>query len=449
MLYALLCLAAPLLGSCSPSAEAPPLPKMRNLVLITLDTTRADFLTCLGGDPRITPNLDALAARSCLFTSAMSETNVTNPSHLTILSGLPAIRHGILNNESKMPEDLDTLAAAFQRAGFKTAGFAAIPHVGPKLGWKGFDTLPAPPPQGRASQITARAASWLEQNRDGPFFMWVHYFDPHMLYTPPPDIRSKFYPGDPTAGDGPPIQSHRYFRKHKGVGSWLGDARDPDYPRALYAGEIHFMDREIGKLMAAIERAGLSDDTMIVAVADHGESMEEHEIFYNHLGLYEQQLRIPLIIHVPGLAPRRIGVPVSTLDIAPTVAEALNIELGHPVPGLSLVTLLAGGSDVKAERRKTFVHQHVNNSAVAVRDGDWKLIWPIKSTYHEVSDAPQLFNLRDDPGELTNLAPTQEARVDRMRKTIEPWIRLKQMKKTQTMDEEVLQKLRQLGYDGM
>ena len=148
-----------------------PLAEGMNVLLVTLDTTRADHVSPFGGDPENTPHLQALADRSCVFTRAFSETNVTSPSHLTIMSGLRMIEHGVMTNLARVPEDVDTLAEAMKRAGYRTAAFPAAEHVGARMGWRGFDTLEALDRVATATEISDRALEWLEEPAAAPFFV--------------------------------------------------------------------------------------------------------------------------------------------------------------------------------------------------------------------------------------------------------------------------------------
>ena len=341
-----------LLVACSP---APPPGKGRNLLLITLDTTRADNISHLGGDPRNTPNLDALAARSAVFTNARVEINNTNPSHITIFSGVRPFQHGVLSNHLHVPDDLDTLPLAFKRAGYATAGFAAVRHLALQIGWKGFDELPPVPHTLTATEVTDRAIGWIAARDEQPFFLWVHYWDPHWKYEPPAEIAALY-----------------------GAKSDGSVAKSSDWEIRMYAAEIHYTDREVGRLLSSLELHGLQDDTLLVVTGDHGESLVEHGIYYDHLGLYEPQLRVPLLFHVPGLPPVRSNATVTSLDIVPTLVDLMGIELRNTsMNGFSLLPVLRGGTSEALGADRVTVHQHAHNLAVAVRQGRWKLILAI------------------------------------------------------------------------
>ena len=443
-----------LLAASASCGRGGPGPGSLNVLLITLDTTRSDYVSPFGAEPRITPRLQELASRSCVFTNAVAETNITNPSHLSIMSGLRAIEHGVLSNRVPMPESVDTLAEAMRRQGYRTAGFPAVRHIGPEVGWRGFDLLASVEETVPAAENTDRAAAWLRDHGGDPFFLWVHYFDPHSLYQPPAEIAARFYKGEPEAGDGPPIGRREFFDRLKAGGAalrqWLGETRDPEFPRAMYAAEIHYADREIGRLLDGLEARGLADDTLVVVVADHGESLGEHGIFYSHLGIYEQQLRIPLIVRVPGLKPSRTEALVSVLDLAPTISELTGVRLRHRCSGLSLVPLLEGEAGAAFAARTAFVHQNAHNYSVAVREGPWKLIWPVAREHALLSSRPELYHLEDDPGERVDLAAKEPGRVAALRRHLEPWIELGEVEPGTGLhlDDEALEQLRALGYLG-
>ncbi len=428
-----------------------PLAEGMNVLLVTLDTTRVDFVSPFGGEPRNTPHLQNLAERSGLFTQALSETNVTSPSHLTIMSGLRMIEHGVIRNGEVVPDHIDTLAEAMKRAGYRTAGVPAARHVSSGMGWRGFDTLEQVDGVLTATEVSDRALKWLREPTDTPFFAWVHYFDAHSIYQPPPEVADRFYQGDREAGDLPRIADNEHILRKKQAARlvrWLGDTRDPEYPRAMYAAEIHYVDRELGRLLTGLERLGLTERTVVVVVADHGESLGEHGIFYGHQGIYEQQLRIPLIVHVPGLAASRSDALVTTLDLVPSISQLTGVQLRHEVSGLSVVPLLLGEESPAFAARQSFVHHQARNRALALRQDGWKLIWPEFKKDRLLSNQPQLYDLRQDPEELVDLAAAQPERFRAMYRALRPVIELIDVESgaTPDLDDETLEHLRALGY---
>ena len=428
--------------ACSPSGGGPP----PSVLLVTLDTTRADFVSHLGGPAGATPHLDALAERSAAFTRARSETNVTNPSHLTLMTGLRAIEHGIFNNQTRIPYELDTLPHAFRRAGYATGGFVSVRHLGPEFGWTGFSEMPPAYGSVRADEVTDRALEWLQQVGDRPFFLWVHYYDPHAPYDPPLEFGARWSPQDPGIGAPPPTRLERTpaaIHKWRRL-EWKRKSEDRDWARAMYTAEIQFTDVEMSRLIHAVE--AVSGGAIVVVTADHGESLGEHGIEYSHAGVFEPSLRIPLVIHAPDLAPLRSDAPVTSLDVAPTLAELTGATLHHTPSGRSLVPLLSGEVE-EAEAPEVFVHQGAHNRGVAARQGRWKLIWPIQ-VVSPLPGEPLLFDLSADPEELENLAEEHPERLGELRKALEPWIRigLVRPKDSGHLDDEALEQLRALGY---
>jgi len=410
-------------GCGAPSASRP------NLLLVTLDTTRADGLSLLGGSPGATPVLDAFGAEAVVFERAYSDSNVTNPSHLSIMTGVTALRHGVMSNFARIPSGIDTLSQSLERVGYATGGFVSAGPLASAFGWKGFEVMPPVVGVLDAAEVTDRALGWLGTKREEPFFAWVHYWNPHTLYDPPDELFERFYQGDPTDYEGPLIAAAPFFARARnfGVGPrlkrWLGDVRDPAWGRAKYQAEIHYTDRELGRLFDGLTASGAASDTVVVVTADHGESLGEHDIYYAHVGVYDEVLHVPLLIRVPGIASARSRLPVSTLDIAPTIAELLDLELEHEIEGLSLVSALHGTPSPELVGRERFVHTHASNRVVAIRDGRWKLIWPIDLDDRVLSNRVELFDLIDDPAEEHDVAAAHPDVVARLREPLGPWVK--------------------------
>ncbi|MGH7857426.1 MAG: sulfatase family protein, partial [Candidatus Binatia bacterium] len=332
--------------------------------------------------------------------------------------------------------------------------FPAAPHVGEDLGWRGFDRLEPARGEITAEEVTNRILGWLGA-RDGsrPFFAWLHYWDPHTPYAPPGAVASAFYAGDPFSGDR--RLADRPFLQKTHVGKdlmkWLGERRDPEYPSAMYAAEVHFVDRELGRVLRLLEERSLAERTVIVVVGDHGESLGEHEIFYNHIGLYETQLRVPLIVRVPGLpAGVRSATPVTHLDLAPTLAELFGVSLRHRPEGSSLVRLLAGNPAPDLEGDRRLVHEHAYNHQVALRSGVWKLIWPItrKTKNPALIGEPALYDLTTDPNERHDLASERPEVVAELAASLRAWTHVGRVPNGHDpkLNRAAVDRLRALGY---
>jgi tetratricopeptide (TPR) repeat protein len=358
-----------------------------NVVLITLDTTRADHLGCYGYASARTPRLDALAASGVRFVRAYAPAPLTLPSHASILSGLYPVAHGVHNNGHDLPAGIATLATILKAKGFATAAFVSSFSVDSRFGLgRGFDvyddTFDADQPlkganaERRAVQTFARFSHWLAGIGSERFFAWVHYYDPHMPYDPPPPFR----------------QGHPYD------------------------GEIAYMDHYVGAILDLLEERGLLDRTLIVAAGDHGEGLgdkveEGHGIF-----LYEETLRVPLILSDPAVfrTARTVESAVRLVDVAPTILET--VGLGREAAGMqgqSLVPWLKGrpGRDLDALVETFYPRENYGwSELVGLVAERWKLIQ---------SPRPELFDLGTDPGERTNLFVAAAAKAGELGKRLE------------------------------
>ncbi len=440
--------------SCSTELDSAPAAGM-NLLLITVDTTRADAISSLGGDPRNTPNIDALAASGALFEQAYSASNVTKPSHVSIMTGQHLIEHKVFNNQVLIPEEVVALPQVMSYAGYRTAGYVAAVQLGQETAWQGFDVIDGPSTgkeQRPGQEVVAPALKYLRRSskKDKPFFLWTHFFDAHTLYTPPQELAERYYQGNPRKGEGPPLSDLEYFEAwgYKPMDRWIRGVRDPEYGKAMYAAEVNLMDGHIGRILDELKALELEQDTVVVLVADHGESLGEHGLYYDHVGLYEVSLRIPLIVRVPGMpAGVRSAERVTQLDIAPTLGELFGMGGLPGRAGQSLLPLINGSGDSSfAERPLIFEAAH--NLQIAMRDGRWKLILPIFKSNRRLSSEPMLFDLDSDPDELNNLYEVEREVAARMRPQLEPWLALGTVEKgtLPTMSAEVLEGLEDLGY---
>src|SRR6266511_2063601 len=259
-----------------------------NVLLITLDTMRADHLGCYGSRTNGTPSIDRLARQGVRFAQVDSAVPLTLPSHATILTGLFPQRHGLrLNGAGTLRLSIDTLATIFSRRGFRTGAFVGsfvLDHrFGLGRGFGAYDDAVARDPKGGAASLDAErpaaavadaALAWLRETGTRPFFGWVHFYDPHAPYAPPQPYAQ------------------------------------------TYDGEIAYVDAQVGRLLASIDRSR----TIVAVVGDHGEGLGEHGEATHGLLLYESTLRVPLIISAPSLRPRVVREPISTTDLAPTLA---------------------------------------------------------------------------------------------------------------------------------
>jgi arylsulfatase A-like enzyme len=416
-------------------------------VLVTLDTTRADHLSAYGYDQETTPRLTALAADGVLFRRAYCNMPTTDPSHASILTGLYPRRHGITRNGQRAMSGLPSLAASLQARGYSTAAFLSRRHLDPReLGIPGFDLVDAPSSgkERRAEETGAAAVRWLSSQEDGAYFLWVHLFDPHSPYDPPPPFRSRL-------GDGPP-------ERRLGNMGWLVDAvRHPPETSLnnirLYDSEISYADEWLGRIVEAA-RALPGDPPLFVVTGDHGESLDDLEARYAYAFahgefLYEHQTRVPLVISWKGELPggRTSDALIQSVDVAPTILDLLHVPIEGSIDGVSRVAVALGHDDEGAgeifiERRsfKEPEQPWLAGSSYAVVSGSTKLIV-------DSIKGDELFDLRSDPAEAVNLAASDPSRLKEMKDRIARWIRTTPLADAEgEASDEKLRDLRALGY---
>ncbi|MCC7010977.1 MAG: sulfatase-like hydrolase/transferase [Planctomycetes bacterium] len=365
--------AAALLG-CAPERGAA-LP--RNVLLITLDTTRADALGAYGRNPSVTPVLDELASESVRFAEAQSVAPLTLPAHASMLTGLVPPRHTLRDNGLwPLPDEARSLAELASDRGLATAAFVSSSVLDRSFGLAaGFATYEQPARAARtttsnfgersASETARSASKWLRQlPSEQRFFAWVHFFDPHVPYAPP-----------------------EAFLQAAG-----GDA---------YLGEVAFVDNGVGELLATLRARGLLDDTLVIVTADHGEALGEHGEPTHGVFCYQSTLHVPLFVRYPdGFgAGSSVREPVSLVDLAPTIAEALDLPLGGETDGRSLFRV-----DAPAARGVYF------ECYAGFLDYGWSPLagWRDTLGKYIASPTPEWFDLDADPRELRNLLPARE-----------------------------------------
>jgi len=415
-----------------------PFPKDGNVILITVDTLRADHLGCYGYEAIRTPVIDRLAAGGVRFRQAYAQSNITIPSHISILTGLYVKDHGVSKNaRSRLPRDIVNLGEVLEAAGFRTVAVTSNRILGPRIIrgiQRGFDAFYSPSEPERRAEATNRAFfRWLKKHHHRRFFAWVHYFDPHMPYTPPPPYQALYYqddPRDPRFASMPDLAFPRAWLDPKSPShrliTWLDGVQDFRYVVSQYDGEISYTDAMIGELLSQLEAFGLARKTLVIVTADHGESLDEHGIHMRHVALYEPVVRVPLIFWAPAVLrrPRVVDALVTSVDIMPTVLDILDMPgPSGQMKGQTLLPLMAGLPD----DGRHFVHaEHMDRSQVMVRSADWKYIETLKRT--SISDGfvlakgqQELYDLANDPSETVNLSGTHPMRVREFEDEIVRW----------------------------
>jgi arylsulfatase len=334
-------------------ACAEPAPKPRDVLLITVDTLRADHLGAYASSLALTPNLDALAQESLVFESAYAPAPLTLPSIASLMTGRLPEALGVTTNGSNLDVRAPTLATTLQARGYRTGAVIGSYVLRREVGLaRGFDVyddeygaeeLVRHKPERVGDETTRAAIRMLERLGEdwaGGTFLWVHYQDPHGPYTPPAGYRERFIEAERRRPDGARELArgeaeggfgeipHYQFAGHHEV-AWY---------RAGYAGEVHFLDEQIGRLLAEIEAHSLLDDPVIVFTADHGESLGELDYWFAHGEyLHDFQVRVPLLVRIPGVAPGRRSDVASLLDVLPTLRSAIDFAPAADAAGRDLL----------------------------------------------------------------------------------------------------------------
>ncbi|MBK9384021.1 MAG: sulfatase [Planctomycetes bacterium] len=331
-----------------------PAPRERkDLVVITADTLRADHLGCYGATQTSTPVIDALAKRGVLFERLHTTVNMTNPSHASLFTGLPARDHGVYDNRTRLDDAAVTLAEVLRERDYLCVAAQGAKHLSASFSnlSQGFDRVGESPDWVRSGARVNRALEEaLPLEAAEPLFLWAHFFDPHTPYGPPAPFDRKYYgsgdPAQPSAEAIPPQFLDELAAPFP--------VRDVAFPRAQYRAEVDYLDHELGRLLARLEER--RRPRVLLFVADHGESLGENGIYFNHGGLVPQVLRVPCILVADGLeGGRREARAASLVDLLPTLCELLDVEVPGTVRSRSLLPWLA---DPREERAVFFEHAH-------------------------------------------------------------------------------------------
>ncbi len=395
-----------------------------NVVLITLDTLRADRLGCYGYDRAATPVIDRLASEGTRFAQVATSVPMTLPAHATIMTGLYPPRHGVRDNGTfRLTDDHETLAEVMQRNGYATAAFIAAFVLDERYGLsQGIDhyddnltlryRLPTPQapqnPDRPANVVVDSTLAWLQSrgNDDRPFFAWVHLFDAHQPYAAPEPFRSRY-------------------------------AAQP------YDGEIAFVDAQIGRLIEGLASLGCSENTLVVFVGDHGEGLGDHGEDTHRQLIYESTIRVPLILHCPGVVQAGAVVDrtvAATVDVLPTILDLTGLDIPQNIDGQSLVSNAPDSNRVV----------YMETLSTQLNDG-WAPLFGVRDIEGKYIDAPtaEFYDLTTDPNEQTNLLATRRDDVSRLAdalKALRVTFPDTAVASAVTPTEEELKRLAALGY---
>ena len=349
-----------------PAAAAPA--KAERVILVTIDTIRADHLPFHGYPRNTAPFLTELAERSVVFDRAICSSSHTNPSHLSILSGLQPPQHKLYTNiEDRFSPDIRLFSQMFQEQGMATGACCSVRWL--KVFDRGFGhfsyyerpwtSADEGAPYYEAEITVDRALAWIEQlPEDAPFFLWLHLFDPHLPLRPPEaHLAAMRSQGDARTR----LLKHWREAQFKGLEPWQGDEQAFADEHDAYDAEIHYVDAQLRRMYDTLATQGRNGHTLWVITGDHGEGLGGHQYRDHGLYIYQEELHVPLIVHLPGLAPRRIPEMVSLVDLAPTFAEWFQWPAQWQtaeLPGRSLMPLLAGAQSTLGPRFHFAQRQH-------------------------------------------------------------------------------------------
>ncbi len=395
------------LAACSGESATP-----RNLVLISVDTLRADYLGVYGYERETSPFLDELAADGLVFESAMSTSPWTLPSHASLLTGLYPSHHGAKSEHAAIAGPVRSLAQILGKAGFTTAGFVNSHYLSDRYGLeRGFTTFRYATEFTKhtgSSPIGDWAIRWLGEQPAEPFFLFLHFYDTHSGYRPLPYYRRRLVRPYDGKADGSTRQLLASRRGRFEIGP--DDAR---YLSDLYAAEILQLDDVLARVIGTLDAKGLRERTLVVVTADHGEEFLEHGGVAHGRTQYQEVLHVPLLLHGPGV-PRgeRVAEPVSLVDVLPTLLGLFGLPVPAGLDGRDLRPLWRGEAGDTFADRALFGEADHNNARPdqtrSVRRGRYKLV------FDRESDETRLFDLARDPGETRDAsaeAPEVAARL--------------------------------------
>lgn len=393
-----------------------------NAILITFDTTRADHLPIYGYKGVKTPEIDQFAKDCFIFDDAVSQVPLTLPSHVSMMTGLLPMANGVRDNSGFILDDrITTLAEILKANGYSTSAFVSSFVLDSRWNLdQGFDfyydnfnlaefkELNAQDAQRSSEETVSEFEEWLETHKGKTFFSWIHFYDPHEPYTPPEPYKS-VYRSNP------------------------------------YDGEIAYMDANFGKIIKKLEQYQIKDRTIIVVAGDHGESLGQHDELTHAMFVYNATQHVPLLIHVPGAAQKRITETVRLIDIQPTILDLLGIPQKVSIQGASLIPLINGSE--KNERAA------YAESLYAELHYGWSSVKSISTKQYKFIDVPkpELYDRLNDPEETVNLIEEKRSTAKLLKEKLEGWVTVytrKDLSSHRKMDSETLEKLRSLGYIG-
>lgn len=457
-------------------------PPRPNVLLVTIETLRADHVGAYGYPRNTTPNLDRLAAQGARFEDTVAQAPFTLPSIASLMTGRTPPRHGVRNHPATLSPDLETVAERFRAAGYQTAAMTRHTWLRPKSGLdQGFDEYHNNKFSAGldARSLSLAAVDWLEaRDPERPFFLWLHFLDPHLPYTPSypyavlyrkehaaeprvKHLRSMLaverdgyqatpyadIPGGPHYdlvfpyyADNEALLDLAFWRRSRGsifFGGARYDAEDVSELRDLYDGAIAYTDDNLGRIMSALEELGIDASTIVAVTGDHGEAFGEHGLHFTHdFTLYDEVLRVPLVLrHPEAIRPgNAVRQQVRLMDLAPTLLELAGVDPGTlaEADAVSLVPLVTGrtlpflNAFAESAPRRPMFPEHERIYYDGVR-GKWRMLrtdrWKLIKVPHPDGDRHELYDLVSDPGETHDLFDELPGEAAKLLPVLEAWMR--------------------------
>jgi len=401
-----------------------------NIILMTLDTTRADHLACYGYPNVRTPNLDALARRGVLFEQAATAAPLTLPAHSTIMTGMYPTYHGVrVNGNTALSDEQTTVAEVLSARGYRTGAFIGafvldgrwglkqgFQHYDDQFDLKKYKHLDLGAIQKPGNQVMDAALTWLEEQKKSSFFAWIHLYDPHIPYDPPEPYYSEYGPRGPTG---------------------------------LYDGEIAFMDEQIGRCVAWLAKNGLDKTTILVLIGDHGEGLGGHGEATHGFFIYDSVIHIPFLVITPfpELRGKRVSSQVSSVDVFPTLLDLADIAAPLKVQGRSLLPAM-----FRPEKEGEGVAY--SESMVPNIQFGWSPLCSLRTARYKFIDAPrpELYDIHQDQGEQTNIYPQHSDIALKMKAELDRLLtetgKDAPTPQAANLDKDTIERLSALGYIG-
>jgi len=402
-----------------------------NLLLFGIDSLRADHMGCYGYRRLTTPHIDKIASEGVLFENAFSPYIPTTPGYTSMLTGMDVMSHQIVSLSPKGPVDpsirflgeiLHDRGYVSACVGFNPGFYRGFDRYENYHAWMAYEDAPGH----KAEALNKKAIPLLESMADKPFFLFLRHMDPHSPYLPPPPFPRMFYGGnekDPSKKSMEPVFAFKPFAEF--FKSWMPPGiTDADYVVAQYDASLAYMDACIRQILTRLEELGVAEDTLIVVTSDHGEGLTEHECYFDHHGLYEPTIHVPLIYKLPVrlLEGKRVKGFVLQQDLTPTVLDLLGyrrIAKELKMNGKSVLPLITGKRSTNYS--EFYITECTWMRKRGWRTAEWKLIEALEPDFHNKPPL-ELYNLMEDPGENRNLADEEPSLVKALKTRMEAWV---------------------------